>query len=385
MNKILPEIFEKFLNTGIHAQYSEKSQKLYICAMHSEDINKIYEIIKKYKVRLSFVDSPNPQIIFEYRPINQNIKINNKSQLCEVDSEYNILKAEKYLNSEGFSLGYYFPPILNNPQYKFRDWISNYHIPAMNYYQSDLASNIRGVDGILPDGRRYSSICAPRMATGSDTNRLLILAGSNLFYPISLNLKIIPIRTDLQIISFSCIRIKNLFSAIASLATKNIRLEFVALYTGNEENSESILHIGYKKNEIFDFKSWIIRTVNNEGVHLINSTIDYNSIRDILFQYTNRTNQIEFLVRYKGIGKFEEILKMLSTNFRIEGYLYRYERNSFSFRVILPENTYQLTRDELMAEISKYSKDISLIDCKEGKSTLIPLSIYSRIIHSCSS
>lgn len=384
MNSVLPEIFEKFLKQGIQSQYSEKNQKLHICATNPEDIRRIYEIIKRFDIRLSFVDSPNPQIIFEYRPARPEIRIDSRSMTCEVDTVYNILEAERHLNSEGFSLGYYFPPVLTDPEYLFGDWIADYHIPALNYFQSDLAANLRGISGVLPEGRYYTSIRAPRMATGADINRLLILAGRNLFYPTHLNIRVFPLKRGVEIISFSSMRIRNLLSAIASLAMKNIRLEFVSLYTGNDENSETILNIGYRKDEIYDFRSWIARTVINEGAQLINPTSDYTSIREQLSRYIKQKNQIELFVRYRGIGRFEDILKTLSQNFRPAGYLYRYERNAFSFRMILPENTYQMTKDELMTEIKKYSKDLRLIDHQENESALIPLSVYTKIIHSCS-
>lgn len=384
MNNILNEIFENLLKQGIQLQYSEKSQKLHICATNLEDIQKIYEIIKRSGIRLSFVDSPNSQIIFEYRPIRPEIRIDSRSMTCEVDAVYNILEAERELNSSGLSLGHYFPPVLTDPEYLFQDWIADYHIPALNYFQSDLATNLRGISGVLPEGRYYTSIKAPRMATGADINRLLILAGRNLFYPTHLNIRVFPLKSGVEIISFSSMRIRNLLSAIASLAMKNIRLEFVSLYTGNEENSETILNIGYRKDENYNFRSWITRTVTNEGAQLIkNSASDYSSIRERLSRYIKEKNQIELFVRYRGIGGFEEIFKMLSQSFRPVGYLYRYERASFSFRMILPENTYQMTKDELMTEIKKYKRDLRLIDHQENESALIPLSIYTKIIHSC--
>lgn len=383
MDKSLNEFFERLKDEGIHSQYSQTNNRVYISATRLSDIEKIRALLKKYKMRLFFIDSANANIIFENKINEKAISINQKSLLLRVSSNYKINDAEKLLNSEGLTLGYFFPPIYTREDMTFFDWFNQYHIPSLNYAIRDFSGNIRGLKGILPDGRIYESITAPRMATGSDINRLLIIAGRNLFYPIEITLKVMPLKDPIQILSFSSQKFKNLFSAISSIALKNVKIEFAALYTREEDHNDPVLKIGYFKDELYDFKNWIIRTVNNEGANLINTTSDFEKIRDRLNTFININSQLEFIIRYRGINRFEELLKEINQNFNIQGYLYRYERNSFSFRIILPEANYKETKDYLSVECKKCRGDIRITDCRQNPSNEIPLSIYSRIIHSC--
>jgi hypothetical protein len=90
------------------------------------------------------------------------------------------------------------------------------------------------------------------------------------------------------------------------------------------------------------------------------------------------------MAKFRGIGGLEDLLQMLSQNFKVNGYLYRYEKTALSFRLILPEISYEKTKDMLSVECKKYRGDIKLIDRKQQGRDEIPLHIYSRIIHSCS-
>ncbi|MGC8926784.1 MAG: hypothetical protein ACP5QK_02560 [Myxococcota bacterium] len=383
MEKSLGEFFERLKAEGIHSQYSQNNNKLYISASRLSDIEKIHLLLKRYRFRLSFIDSANSNIIFESKIDENTISINKKSLLLNVSSKYKINDAERLLNSEGLTLGYFFPPIFTKEEMTFSDWFDQYHIPALNYTIRDFGGNIRGIRGILPDGRIYESISAPRMATGSDINRLIMVTGRILFYPFEFTLKVMPLRNPVQILSFSSQKIKNLFLALSSIALKNVRIEFATLYTRGEGHNDPVLEIGYSKDDLYDFKNWIIRTVNNEGANLINNTSDLEAIKNRLNRFVEMDNQLEFITRYRGINRLEEILKELDQNYNIEGYLYRYERSSFSFRIILPQSNYKEIKDYLTIECKKCRDDIRLTDCRQNPSAEIPLSIYSRIVHSC--
>ncbi|MCX7944205.1 MAG: hypothetical protein N2746_06830 [Deltaproteobacteria bacterium] len=383
MDRVLNEVFKRLLDVGIQSHYSATSQKIHISVTKNDEIEKVRSIIKKFKLRLSFIDTANSNIILENKINESKILLNKESSLLTVGVLYNIIEAEKFLNAHGFSIGYYFPPVLSSTEMTFADWIKNFHIPSLNYYDKDLSGNIRGIKGILPNGNTFETINAPRMATGSDIVRLLLLAGQNLFSPFEITLRIRPLKHNIKILSFSSKRIKNLLSALASLALKNIKIEFATLYTREDQHNDPMLEIGYNQDDIFDFMNWIVRTVNNEGVSLINTLSEYDEIKMRLNNLIKHEYQIEIYAKYKGIGKLDEILKSLFQNIRFNGYLYRYEKNSFSFRVILPPNLYQQLKDNLISECSKYKEDIRISECTEGSKDQIPLSIYSKIIHSC--
>jgi len=384
MDKLLNELFERLKLEGIHSQYSPHNKKIYISATRTIDIEKIRVILKKFKQRLSFIDSPNSNIIFENGIVENGLSLNNKSMLLTTNVFYKINEIESYLNKEGFSLGYYFPPVFNDKDMTISDWLTNYHIPQMNYYGRDLAANIRGLNGILPDGSMYNSINAPRMATGSDINRLLILVGKNLFCPTKITIKINRKKEPIHLLTFSSQKFKNLLLAIASLALKNVKIEFATIYPEDKENSEPILAIGYYNEELYDYKNWIIRTVTNEGATLTNVVSDYSTIREKLYKLCKTESQIECVTRYRGISRLEDILKSLSQNYNARGYLYRYERGSFSYRIILPENSYQQIKDNLQIDCSNYKEDIRITECIQSSSNGIPLTVYSHLIRSCS-
>jgi len=383
MHSTLDEIFELLKKDGIQSQFSSKQDRLYICASKDSDIIRIGDIIAKSRQRLSFVDSANSNIIFENRPLEHFKRLNRESMLFTASTSLSIAEGESLLNSEGYTIGYYFPPILDNKDMTFYEWLSNYHIPALNYFSGDLSTNIRNLSGILSNGNIYTSISAPRMATGSDINRLLLLTGQNLFYPTLVTFKINRMKQDINILSFSAQKIRYLFSAIASLATKGVRIDFASLYTREDGTYEPVLEIGYGVDQQYDFKNWIIRTVSNEGANLINTISDYHQIRERLYNFVQQPNQIELIAKFRAIGGLEEILKLLSQNFKLNGYLYRFEKTAFSFRLILPESAYEKTKDTLLVECKRYRGDIKFIDCKQHTRDEIPLSIYSRIIHSC--
>jgi|GEM_PF-1826278 len=379
----LNQIFELFKKEGINSQFSTGGDKIYVSATRESDLTKIGSIISKYGVRLSFVDTANANIVFEYKPIQSFKRLNKESMLLSVSPDLPVLQVERELNQEGFSIGYYYPPLLKDKDMTFLDWLEDYHIPSLNYFSGDLSFNIRGLSGILTNGEIYNSITAPRMATGSDINRLLLLAGRNLFYPTLITLKVNHTKPDVNILSFSAQRIKYLFCALASIATKGIKIEFATLYTRDDGTFEPVLEIGYS-NSHFDFKNWIIRTVTNEGASLINPVSTYQQIQERLYRLIQQPYQVELMAKFRGIGGLEDLLQMLSQNFKVNGYLYRYEKTALSFRLILPEISYEKTKDMLSIECKKYRGDIKLIDRKQQGRDEIPLHIYSRIIHSCS-
>ncbi len=384
MDKTLNEIFEILKSKGIKTHYSPNNYKMNISVSQYEEIDRIKPLLKKYKLKFSFIDSANSRLILESRIDDKEILLNNKSMLLTIGTNYNILEAERYLNKEGLSIGYYFPPILKNPDMTFFDWIKNYHIPSLNYYNKDLASNIRGIKGVFTDGNVFESINAPRMATGSDIVRFLLLIGQNLFLPTKITMRIYPRKQNIQILSFSSQKLKNLFLALSSLALKNIQIEFATLYTRDEEHNDPVLEIGYTPDVIYDFKNWIIRTINNEGASLINTVSDYDIIQERLNNLVKNDHQIEIYAKYKSINRLCDILKLLSQYIKIKGYLYRYEKSSFSFRLILPADNYQQTKDILTTECLKYKGDIKFIECSNGSTNDIPLGLFSKIIHSCS-
>lgn len=383
MDKTINEFFERLKDEGIQSQYSPSADKIYISVSRYEEVEKIRTLLKKYRLRLSFIDSANTRLVLENQIDKNVLSLDKRSMLLTTGVMSNIADTEAYLNKEGFSLGYYFPPILTRKEMTFSDWLKKYHIPALNYYNRDLSANIRGISGILPDGSIFESINAPRMAAGPDILRFLILTGSNLFSPHKITLKINKLKKDINVLSFSSSRTKNLFNAIASLALKNIRIEFLTLYITEDRASEPILEIGYSADEGFDFKNWIIRMVKNEGATLINTISDFNMIQDRLNQFTEYDYQVEIFAKYRGINKLEELLKLISQNVHYKGYLYRYERSSFSFRLILPQESYQAMKDNLLSECRKYSEDLQMAECSKGTSEMIPLNLYSKIINSC--
>lgn len=384
MDKTLNEFFERLKNEGIRSHYSTANNKIYISATKKEDVEKVKPLLKKYRLRLSFIDSANSNVIFENKIGDNEINLNVQSMLLTVCPSFNIIEAEKYLNTKGFTIGYYFPPILTCKEMTFLDWLKNCHIPSLNYYSKDLSGNIRGIAGILPDGNIFDFIKAPKMATGPDLIRLLLLLGENLFSPSEVTIKVHHLKNDIQILSFSSQKLKNVLSALSSIALKNIKIEFATLYTREDEHSDPVLEVGYVNNKLFDYKNWIIRTVNNEGVSLINTISDYDMIRERLNGFVNHDCQIEIHSKYKSISKVDDIVKFLSQNIRFNGYLYRYERSSFSFRLIIPSEYYQQVKDNLVSEFSKYKGEIRITECSKNISNEIPLSIYSRLIHSCS-
>ncbi len=384
MDKVLNEFFERLRDEGVQSHYSINTGKIYISVSKNEDTDKIRPLLKKYRLRLSFIDSANSNVILENRIGENDISVNSESMLLTAGASSTILQAETMLNNEGLTIGYYFPPVLASESMTFADWLKNSHIPSLNYYNRDLSGNIRGIKGIFTDGSRFETINAPRMAAGPDVIRLLLLAGQNLFSPTGVTIRINKLKNDINILSFSSQKIKNLFSALASLALKNVRIEFATLYTREDEHSDPVLEIGYNTNGLYDFKNWIIRTVNNEGASLINTVSDYKMIRDRLAHLTKSECQIEIHAKYRSIGRLSDILKQFSQNVNLKSYLYRYEKGSFSIRVILPKDPYSQIKDNILAECSKYRGDIRLTECSKSSSDEIPLPIYSRIIHSCS-